>query len=153
MRSTRNFVESARNLNVLILSYHDFFCDNEAVIPLLSRFLDIEIHKEMQDAWREMSRRFEADRRPKEPLSEEKRAYIETNKNEEAERWVLDRIRKQRREFELYPPEAARALAEERRLSAVRIAEERMRIRHLEQELEKLNQVVKRLRERNKCLK
>lgn len=41
MRSTRDFVESARNLNVLILDYRDFFYDNRTVVPLLSRFLGV----------------------------------------------------------------------------------------------------------------
>lgn len=135
MTSTRDFIQSATNLNVLILSYHDFFYDNQAVIPPLSRFLDIEINQEMQNAWREMSRSFEADRRSKKPLSEEQRAYIKANKNREAERWVLDQLQKQREELELYSPEAARALARERRLSAIRIAKERTRARHLEQQL------------------
>ena len=138
MKSTRNFVKSAMNLNVLILSYHDFFYDNQAVIPLLSRFLDIEIDQSTQDAWMRMSRGFEARRRTKEALSGEMLAYIEANKNEAAERWVLDYIRRQRQELELYPPEAAHALVEERRLSAGRIAKERARSRSLKQEVEAL---------------
>ncbi|MEJ7841871.1 MAG: sulfotransferase [Rubrobacter sp.] len=138
MKSTRNFVKSARNLNVLILSYHDFFYNNQAVVPLLSRFLDIEIDQRTQDAWTRMSRGFEARRRTKEPLSEERRAYIRANKNEAAERWMLNRMRKQRRELELYSPEAARTLNEERRMSAVRVSEERRKSRLLEREVEEL---------------
>lgn len=171
MRSTRNFVEGATNLNVLILDYHDFFYNDGAAIPLLSRFLDIEIDQGLRDAWREMSRSFEVDRRLKEPLSEEQRAYIQANKDEEAKQWVLDHIKRQRRELELYPPAAARALSEERRLLAVRVAKERTRIRRLEQNAEELReqnghliwrhrnleqeakQEAKKLRERNRNLK
>ncbi len=110
MRSTRDFVESAANLNVLILSYHNFFRgDQEAEVSLLSRFLDIEIECGVRYAWREMSKGFETGRRSKEPLSEEQRAYIEENKDVEAERWVLDRIQRQKRELRIYPPEATRA--------------------------------------------
>ena len=138
MKSTRNFVKSARNLNVLVLGYHDFFHDNQAVVPLLSRFLDIEIDQGTRDAWTRMSRGFEARRRAKEPLSEERRAYIRANKDEAAERWMLNRMRKQRRELEIYSPEAARALNEERRVSAVRVSEERRKARLLEREVEDL---------------
>ena len=137
MRSTRDFVESAVNLNVLILDYHDFFYDNRTTISLISRFLDIEIEQELRDAWREMSRKFETGRRSKETLSEEQRAYVEANKDREAERWVLERIQRQKQELALYSPEAASAMAEERRLSAVRISEEKAKARRLEQELER----------------
>lgn len=136
MKSTRDFVESAVNLNVLILDYHDFFYDNRTAISLISGFLDIEIDQDLRNAWEEMSRQFETGRRSKETLSEEQRAYVEANKDEKAERWVLERIQRQKRELELYPPEAARALAEERRLSATRIAEEKAKARRLEQDLE-----------------
>jgi hypothetical protein len=145
MRSTRDFIKNAINLNVLILSYHDFFYDSQAGLPLLSRFLDIEIDQGMRDAWGEMLRGFETGRRPKQPLSEEQRAYIEMNKDSEAERWVLDHIQRQRQELELYTPHAARALAKERRRSAVRVARER-------QESRRSRGQVERLRERNRDL-
>ena len=127
MRSTRDFIEDARNLNVLILDYREFFNENGPMVSLLSRFLDLTIDRDLRGAWNEMSRGFEARRRPKKPLSEEQQAYVEANRDDEAERWVLDRIEKQRRELELYPPEFARSLNEERRLSAVKIAHGRAR--------------------------
>lgn len=138
MRSARNFLNSARNLNVLIVDYHDFFYENEALIPLLSSFLDIDIDQDLRDVWGEMSHSFEADRRSKEPLSDEMRAYLAANKDEAAERRVLSRIRRQREELDLYGPDALRALAEERRISAVRIAKESTRVRLLEGELKRL---------------
>lgn len=140
MRSTREFVESARNLNVLILDYHDFFYDNRSVVPLLSRFLGVEIDEETQEAWERMTRNFEANRRPKEPLNERQRAFIEAERDAGAERWVLDRIRRQRWELEAYPADVARALVEERRLSAVRVAQERTRARRLRERAERLQE-------------
>lgn len=148
MRSTRDFVESARNLNVLIVDYRNFFYDNRSVVPLLSRFLNIEIDQETQDAWRNLSRDFEARRRPKESLNDHQRAYVEAEKDSEAERWVLDRIGRQRWELEVYSPGAARALAEERRLSAVRIAQERTRARRLRERAESLQQEKEELERR-----
>lgn len=138
MRSTRDFVESARNLNVLILDYRDFFYDNRSVVPLLSRFLGVEIDEETREAWERMTRDFEAGRRPKEPLNKRQRAYIEAEKDAGAERWILDRIRRQRWELGAYPADAARALVEERRLSAVRVAQERTRARRLRERAERL---------------
>lgn len=138
MRSARNFLDSARNLNVLIVSYHDFFYDNEALIPQLASFLDIEIDRELRAAWAAMSRSFETRRRPKEPLSDGMRAYLAANKAGAAERAVLEHIGRQREELELYGPDALRLLAEERRRSAVRVAEESARARRLKRELEKL---------------
>lgn len=147
MRSTRNFLNSARNLNVLVVSYHDFFYDNEALIPLLSSFLDIEIGHEMRDAWREMSRSFEADRRPKKSLSDEMRTYLEANKEGTAEQQVLNRIRRQREELDLYGPDGLRVLVRERRASAVRIAKESKRCRLLEEEAKGLKDRIRDLQQ------
>jgi len=127
MRSTRDFIEDAMNLNVLILDYREFFNEDGPMVSLLSRFLDLRIDQDVRDAWNEMSCSFEARRRPKTLLSEEQQAYVEANRDDEAEKWVLDRIQKQRRELELLPPDFARSLNEERRLSAVKIARGRVR--------------------------
>jgi len=140
MRSTRDFIEDATNLNVLILDYREFFNEDGPMAPLLSRFLDLKIDQGLRDAWDGMSRDFESRRRPKEPLNEEQRVYLEANKDAEAEGWVLDRIEKQRRELGLYPPEFARSLTEERRLSAVKIARGRARA----VQLRKRNQTLER---------
>ena len=130
MRSTRDFIEDAMNLNVLILDYRDFFSGDGTVIPLLSRFLDLEMYPDLLNTWEEMSRGFEAGRRPKKPLGDEQRAYVDANRDGEAERWVLDRIETQRREIDLYPPEVARSLNEERRRSALKIS--RLRARNIQ---------------------
>ena len=102
MRSTREFIESGLNPNVLIVSYHDFFYRNEDCIPLISRFLDLEFDDSIRKAWREMSREFEGERRAKEPFSEEQVALIEKRKDHVAEQWVLDRIEEQWRELDGY---------------------------------------------------
>ncbi len=87
-----------------------------------------------------MTRDFEAGRRPKEPLNERQRAYIEAEKDAGAEWWILDRIKRQRWELEAYPEDAARVLVEERRLSAVRVAQERTRARRLRERAERLQE-------------
>lgn len=138
LRSARDFVEEAVNLNVLFLDYREFFRMDPAAISLLARFLEIEIDDALKETWRGMSRRFETDRRPKETLSDEQLSYIETHKNTEVESWVLDRIERQRRELELYTPEFARVLAEERSLAASRAAKDRASLRQLKRDNEKL---------------
>lgn len=146
MRSTREFIESAVNLNVLILDYREFLREDGPMVPLLSRFLNLRIDQGLRDTWNGMSRDFEARRRPKEPLSREQQAYIEANRDDEAERWVLDRIEKQRRELRFYPPELALSLNEERRLSAVRIARGRTRAVQLRRRNENLQRQLRAAR-------
>lgn len=125
MQHTRDFIESGTNPNILVVSYHDFFYRNEECMPLISRFLDLEFDESVLEAWREESKSFESQRREKEPMTEEQQALIDEHADREAEAEVLQRIEQQYSEFDLYPPEAARLLVEERRQFAIRIAGER----------------------------
>lgn len=102
LRFTRGFVNSEPKAPVLLIYYDDFFYRNETCVPLVARFLGIEIDEATRRAWKEMSRDFEMARRPKEPLTEKQRSYIQESKDHEAEKWVLRRIRAQRRRPELY---------------------------------------------------
>lgn len=129
LRRTREFIESGANPNVLIIGYHDFFYDNEKCIPLISRFLDLEFEESVRESWRETSEKFESGRRKKEPLTEEKQALVEQNADRETEAWILDYIKRQWEELELFPDEVARNLSRERRKMAARLAEERTRAR------------------------
>jgi hypothetical protein len=96
LRLTRKFVESEKKPEVLILHYHDFFYRNETCVPLISRFLEIEFDEPVLEAWRKRSERFEAKRRNKEPLDEERAAFVRENKNQAAEEWLFERIEEQR---------------------------------------------------------
>lgn len=148
MRHTRDFVESAANLNVLVVSYHDFFRDVDAAIPQLARFLGVEFGPEIRESWGEMSRGFEKERRSKRTLSKEQLAYLEANRDDEAERWVLERLGRQRQELEACPPELARALIGERRAAAVNLAKERAKTRRLWHGREDLKERNERLERR-----
>ena len=101
LKRTREFIESAMNPSALIISYHDFFYRNEDCVPLISYFLEIDFDESTREAWREMSRRFESNRRRKGTLSNRQAAIIEERKDREAERWILERIAKQKENFEL----------------------------------------------------
>jgi len=102
LQKTREFLESSSASRVLIISYHDFFYRNEAVVPLISGFLGLEFDESVTRAWREASLEFESGRRRKKPLSEEQRSFIQEHADRAAEAWVLDRIEKQWREPGLY---------------------------------------------------
>lgn len=102
MRRTRDFIESRADSPVLIVSYHHFFGNAQDFVPLLSRFLEIDFDDSVCRAWREMSQRFESGRRNKEPLSDRQASLTARHKEDEAERWILDRIARQWDEPELY---------------------------------------------------
>lgn len=125
MRSARDFIESGVNPNVLVVSYHDFFYRNGDCVPLISRFLNLDFDESMREVWKETSRQFEEKRRHKEPLIEEQQSLIEEQADREAEKWVLDRIKRQWKDLDRHSPETVRALVEERRRFAVLMARER----------------------------
>lgn len=133
LKRTREFVESDL-APVLILHYHDFFYRNETCVPLVSEFLEIEFEGPVLRAWREMSLRFEAERRRKETLSEEQVAFIRENKDHAGEEWLLGRVDKQRREIAATPPEGDGQI---RRLER-RLANERREVQQLRAQNQRL---------------
>ena len=145
LQNIRDFIESGVNPNALVISYHDFFYRNEDCVPLLSRFLDLEFHDSVRESWRQRSKSFEGGRREKEPLSESQQSLVREHADRDAEAWILGRIRRQWEEFELYEPETARTLIEERRQFAVRIAQERTKTRNQAQRIQNLRQRIERL--------
>jgi Sulfotransferase family len=106
LRKTRSFIKSSSAPRVLIISYHDFFYRNATVVPLISRFLGLEIDESVTRAWREASLEFEGERRRKEQLSEEQLSFVQEHADRAAEAWVLDHIERQWREPGLYLEES-----------------------------------------------
>lgn len=92
----REFMESGRQPEVLILEHHEFFGRPESYTSLLSEFLEVEFDESLRETWREISSSYEDHRRPKEPPSEEQQDFVRENKDYEAERWILDVIEQQR---------------------------------------------------------
>lgn len=95
LNRTRKFIESGHADNVLIVSYHDFFYRNETCLPLLSRFLQIELDDRIRESWGARSTDFKNTRRTKNALSAEQVSFLSNNKHHAAEAWILDRIGKQ----------------------------------------------------------
>ena len=106
LRGTRKFIKSSPAPRVLIINYHDFFYRNGTVVPLISRFLGLEIDESVTRAWRAASLEFEGGRRRKEPLSEEQLTFVQKHADRAAEGWVLDRIERQWKEPGLYVEES-----------------------------------------------
>ncbi len=129
MRSAREFVESGANPDVLVVGYHDFFYRNEACIPLLSQFLEIEFDDRVRRTWKAMTREFESGRRQKKFLTDEQVSLIAEAKDSESEAWMLGRIERQwetlgsgrqrSRDVDLRPEFAAGIVRETRRARAV----------------------------------
>ncbi|HEX2098345.1 MAG TPA: sulfotransferase, partial [Rubrobacteraceae bacterium] len=141
MRKTREFIEANPTPRVLIVSYHDFFYRNEAVVPQISRFLGVDFEESVIGAWRRSSTAFEGTRRRKEPLDEEHRSFIQEHADRGAEAWVLDRIEKQWEEPRLYVEDSREAA-----LASLQVAEAKMW--QLQQEATELERSLTRERRR-----
>jgi hypothetical protein len=102
MRSAREYLEGFEEVNGLIVSYSDFFSAPRNYVPLFSEFLELEFDELTIEKWESSSSRFESGRREKEPITEAKAEYIELNKDQEAENWVLEQIARQWSEPCLY---------------------------------------------------
>lgn len=154
MKSAREFVESGTNPNVLIVSYYDFFYRNEACMPLLSRFLNVEFDERVCEIWKSMTHDFESGRRRKKSLTDEQAALIAKLKDSRSERWILERIERQWQDPELYAqgshcadlrPEFAAGIARETK----RAGSYEARKKELERKAERLEQRLSE--ERRRC--
>lgn len=144
LRRTREFVEGSPAPRVLLVGYHDFFYQNEKVLPQISRFLDLEFDESITKAWQEASSRFEGGRRRKEPLNGEQLAFLREHADREAEAWFLDRIEDQWTSPELYAEEDQAA-----RLSSLDRIEARMWRLHQQVEEEPAREPGEERRSRN----
>ena len=102
MVGMRDFAETSPLPRLLIVSYQDFFYQNESVMPQISRFLGAEFDNDIATRWSETSEEFESSRRKKKELSPEQTSYLHEHADRDAEAWVLERIRKQWEDPNLY---------------------------------------------------
>lgn len=119
LRNSREYLETYEEPNGLIVSYHDFFNGFENYVPLLSEFLELEFDDSILKGWRETSGEFEGSRRKKSPMTEKKAAYIEENKDHDAEAWMLERIARQWNEPGLYKRTVGREKGRHRLINAL----------------------------------
>jgi hypothetical protein len=155
---TRGYIEAGLGSRILVLSYHDFFYRNERCVPLISRFLGIEIDGATRERWGELTARFESERRPKEPLTEEQLEFVRENKDRAAEEWILGRLENQWRALEACERESKRLVRdmgdEPRRLAdnllkvRAEAEEETRRAERLSKQNRRLKRQVRDLRRR-----
>ena len=153
LRKVREFIVSNPTPRVLIVNYHDFFYRNEAVVPLISRFLGLEFDESVTKSWRVASGEFESRRRLKSPLSKEQRSLIQEHADHAAEAWVLDRIEKQPREPGLYIEESIEAALDSLNEVEARAWSLQQRVKTLEHNLAQERQQARRLKKKMRQLK
>ena len=112
LRKTREFIENSVAPRVRIIDYHDFFYHNEAVVPLISRFLGIEFEEFVTKTWADATLAFDSGRRPKRTLSQEQHYFIQEHADRATEAWILDRVEKQWKKPGLYVQKNAKAALE-----------------------------------------
>ncbi|MEJ7814602.1 MAG: sulfotransferase family 2 domain-containing protein [Rubrobacter sp.] len=142
LQGTRRFIRDSLVPRVLLIGYHDFLYRTETVLPLISRFLELEF--ETADLADE-ALRFERVRST-ETLGKEKRSLIQKHANRAAEAWILDRIEKQWEEPGLYTQKTSKAAL------AASLDEAEARIWQLQQKVSELKRDRVRRRRRFKQL-
>ena len=129
LQGTRRFVRDSLLPRVLIVSYDDFLYRKETVVPLISRFLGLELDEPAQPHERG---------RAGEPLGKEKRSLIEKHANRAAEAWLLDRVDKQWERPGLYVQKTSKtALATSLNEMEARTWRLQQKVRELERDRER----------------
>jgi len=146
LQGTRRFIRESLVPRVLLISYHDFLYRTETIVPLISRFLELEFDEsataDLADETLQPEREsFE------ETLGKEKRSLIQKHANRAAEAWILDRIDKQWRKPGLYTQKTSKAAL------ATSLDEMEARTWRLQQKVKELERDRERRRRRFKQLK
>jgi hypothetical protein len=102
LRITRRFVGNSPAPRISVINYHDFFHRTDYVIPLTSRFLELELEESVTRTWADMIPEIQNGRRPKKTLSQEQQTFVQEHADRAAEAWILDRIDGQWRETRCY---------------------------------------------------
>jgi hypothetical protein len=149
LQGTRRFIRDSLIPRVLLVSYHDFLYRTETVVPLISRFLELEFDESMvRDEADETLLSGRGGRPEKTPGSQgEKRFLIQKRANRAAEAWILDRIEKQWKKPGLYSKKTSGAAL------TTSLDEMEARTWRLQQKVRELERDLKRRRQRLKQLK
>ncbi len=160
MQGAREYLESHEEPNGLVVSYHDFFYHRTSdYARLLSEFLETDFDDSILEAWESTSRKFDSRRREKEPITEEKAAYIKEHKDHAAEEWVQEHIERQWNEPGLYKQSTGEESG--RRKLAAALMKERARTKvvrddtghDLERSVKRLENKLTRERRKTKTLR
>jgi len=144
LQGTRRFIKDSLLPRVLLISYHDLLYRTETVVPLISRFLDLEFDKPVTA---DGLLQYEQERRSAETLSKQKRSLMRRHANRAAEAWILNRVDKQWNRPELYTQKISEAAL------ATSLDEMEARTWRLQQKVRELERDRERRRRRFKRLK
>lgn len=96
----RQYARNGLGSSIFVVSYHDFFHRNDAVLPLISGFLKSRSTRPPAKARRRMSEWFEREKRLKAPITEEQAAFVREHNDRAAEEWIMGRLDKRWRALE-----------------------------------------------------
>jgi hypothetical protein len=147
LQATRRFISASLLPRVLLIDYRDFLYRTETVVPLISRFLELEFDETVMAAQVDENLFSESDKRPEASLSKEKRSSIQKHANRAAEAWILGRIDKQWEKPGLYTQKTSRAAL------AASLDDMEARSWQLQQKVKELGRDLERRRRRFKQLK
>ena len=142
LQGTRRFIRESVVPRVLLISYHDFLYRPEAVVPQISRFLELEFDESVVADLTDEALQSEKG----EPPGREKRSLIQKHANRAAEAWILDRIERQWEEPGLYIQRTSKAAL------ATSLDETEARTWRLQQKVKELERDRERRRRRFKQL-
>jgi hypothetical protein len=109
LQGTRRFIREGLVPRTLLVSYHDLLYRSETVVPLISRFLGLELDEPVVADRTAETLLSEGGGPPGEALSREKRSSIQKHANRTAEAWILDRIDRQWKKPGLYAQKTSKA--------------------------------------------
>jgi len=145
LQGTRRFIRDSVVPRVLLISYHDFLYRTEAVVPQISRFLELEFDESVVADLTDEALQSEKGE-PGESPGREKRSLIQKHANRAAEAWILDRIERQWEEPGLYTQRTSKAAL------ATSLDETEARTWRLQQKVKELERDRERRRRRFKQL-
>ncbi len=145
LQGTRRFIRESVVPRVLLISYHDFLYRPEAVVPQISRFLELEFDESVVADLTDEALQSEKGE-PGESPGREKRSLIQKHANRAAEAWILDRIERQWEEPGLYTQRTSKAAL------ATSLDETEARTWRLQQKVKELERDRERRRRRFKQL-
>ena len=142
LQGTRRFMRESLVPRVLLISYHDLLYRTEAIVPLISRFLELEFDGSVRADLAD-----EPIQGEKEPLGSEKRALIQKHANRAAEAWILDRVEKQWERPGLYTQKTSKAaLTSSLNEMEARAWRLQQKVKELERDRERSRQRFRRLK-------
>lgn len=92
MRRTREFVESDRGSQAMIIDYNNFFGQDDELLDQISAFLEVDFSQDIRETWGAMSADYAERRRAKPEYSQHKQSLLSERKDHEVEAWICRRM-------------------------------------------------------------